>query len=358
MKDSKELSEVKKQLSKRLLTEGLRGGVLKLHATRNLNKAVASARHNVHAVGIGQKIVNGKPTDTKSIRIYVVQKLPTSLIRRRDLLPKEMDGFPTDVIETPPAFVFAGKKRTKRIKGRTVSATCSVNRQEKQRPVVAGISTSHFQVTAGTLSYFCTSSAAGDNPAQKHVFSNNHVFANVNKGKMGDALYQPGAIDGGTNADTFAVLQRFVKIDLGGTVANHVDAALGKLTDGIRTENELCTVGKVTSTALAEELMYVRKHGRTTGYTEGQVTDTFYDVLVGMDHSDPDIVAKFEDQVRIEVVSPFNAFGLGGDSGSLVVDRKKLTAVGLYFAGPENGVYGIANQINRVLEELQIQLIL
>jgi hypothetical protein len=103
--------------------------------------------------------------------------------------------------------------------------------------------------------------------------------------------------------------------------------------------------------------MLVRKHGRTTGYTEGEVTDDAYDALVGMDHNDPSVVALFEDQMRIERTPPYPEFGLGGDSGSLVVRRDGPAAVGLYFAGPQSGVYGIANHIQDVLNELEVQLL-
>ena len=68
---------------------------------------------------------------------------------------------------------------------------------------------------------------------------------------------------------------------------------------------------------------------------------------VGMDHNDPNIVALFQNQMRIARIAPFPAFGLGGDSGSLVVAKEGLHAVGLYFAGPPAGDYGIA--INRHL---------
>ncbi len=101
----------------------------------------------------------------------------------------------------------------------------------------------------------------------------------------------------------------------------------------------------------------LRKHGRTTGYTEGKVTDESYDALVGMDHNNPNIVALFQDQMRIERMSPFPAIGLVGDSGSLVVAKAELHAVGLYFAGPPAGDYGIANHIQNVLNELEVQLL-
>jgi len=60
--------------------------------------------------------------------------------------------------------------------------------------------------------------------------------------------------------------------------------------------------------------------------------------------------------MRIEGNGSTHAFGLGGDSGSLVVSRDSLRAVGLYFAGPDNGVYGLACHINDVLDELEIEL--
>jgi hypothetical protein len=46
--------------------------------------------------------------------------------------------------------------------------------------------------------------------------------------------------------------------------------------------------------------MRVRKHGWTSGLTDGVITDEPYDTLVGMDHSDSSVVAKFTGQMRIE----------------------------------------------------------
>src|SRR5262249_48619170 len=152
--------------------------------------------------------------------------------------------------------------------------------------------------------------------------SNNHVFADVNQGHTGDDLYQAGPADGGTAADAFAALTRFVKIQLGGVTPNRVDAAIGRLRPDVVHQAEGCSIGAVTGTARATEGTQVRKHGRTTGYTEGEVTDESYDALVGMDHEDPDVVALFQGQMRVERTAPHPAIGLGGDSGSLVVSRE------------------------------------
>jgi hypothetical protein len=122
-------------------------------------------------------------------------------------------------------------------------------------------------------------------------------------------------------------------------------------------EPSICSIGRVGAPIAAQEEMRVRKHGRTTGFTEGVISDVSYDPLVGMSHLDPTVVALFEDQIRIEVAQPHLAFALGGDSGSLVVSGPNRRAVGLFFACPPSGSYGVANPIERVLSALDIALV-
>jgi hypothetical protein len=354
MPTQQDLLQAKQTLSASLLRAGLRGGVVGMAVAMTVERVIASAGRNVHAVGIGRKIADGKVTQEQCVRVYVIQKVAESLLPPIYRIPGSVDGIPTDVIESPPAFLTAKRKPKPKA---AAAPACSTNRQQRQRPIVAGISTGHFQITAGTLGYFCRSTKHGDNPDDVFVLSNNHVYANVNQGQPGDDLYQPGPADGGTPADTIAELTRFVPIQLGGTAPNRVDCAIGRLRPDVTRRVEVCSIGQITGMAVATEGMQVRKHGRTSGYTEGEVTDASYDALVGMDHNDPNIVALFQNQMRIERIAPFPAFGLGGDSGSLVVAKEELHAVGLYFAGPPAGDYGIANHIQDVLNELEIQLL-
>ncbi|MEQ1606546.1 MAG: hypothetical protein ABL999_16930 [Pyrinomonadaceae bacterium] len=335
--------------------------------------AAESPMGNVHAVGVGHKIVDG--SEKKCVDIYVVKKLDLSVLAASAVLPTEVNGVPTNVIESPPAFFSASAKtantasKFSKVSNAKVSKAtteeivtaaglaCTDNRQRRQRPAMAGISAGHFRSTAGTISCFCRSTRTGDNPNEIYVLSNNHVFAEVNRGMPGDALLQPGRLDDGGPPDTFAQLSRFIPLRLGGGDENRVDAAIGRLIGGPLPHPEICSIGRIGGIGRATENMMVRKHGRTTGLTGGIVKDTHYDARVGMDHNDPFSIARFVDQIRIEVIAPFPAIGLGGDSGSLVFHGSQQQAVGLYFAGPLNGEYGIANHIDAVLSELAIQLI-
>jgi hypothetical protein len=95
--------------------------------------------------------------------------------------------------------------------------------------------------------------------------------------------------------------------------------------------------------------MKVHKHGRTTGYTQGEVVDISADVNVQYDFG----VARFVDQIVI--VGDSGAFSDSGDSGSLIVDRKTGQATGLLFAGSSS--HTIANPIDDVLSALGVTLL-
>jgi hypothetical protein len=370
MPSKEDILQAKQALSARLLAAGVRNRVMAKRYTTRMREVVAEAGANVHAVGIGRKMVNGQPTDTLAVRIYVIQKVAISALPPRDLLPETLEGIPCDVIESPPAFILQARKRSASVKAApaaasakeestvtVAAASCTDDRKKRQRPFVAGISVAHRDVTAGTIGYFCRSTRQGDDPNDIFILSNNHVLADVNSGLPGDEIFQPGPADGGTSADQIAALHRFVRVRLGGDVPNRVDAAIARVLPNVGHNASICSIGSVTGTERGVEEMRVRKHGRTTGLTDGVITDESVDSLVGMDHSNPDVVALFQGQMRIERDGGSSVFGLGGDSGSPVINKDNRRAVGLYFAGPDNGIYGLANHIGDVLDLLQVELL-
>ena len=198
------------------------------------------------------------------------------------------------------------------------------------RPLRIGTSIGHFKITAGTLGCFVTRRA----DAALLILSNNHVLANENDAKAGDAILQRGTFDGGTRpADVVGKLAGFVRLKKSG--ANLVDAALASINPSLGTNlSAIKGIGTLTGQgpAFLDEGTAVHKLGRTTGVTHGKVTAFELDnLVVGYDIGD----LRFDDQIEIEGAGP-DAFSAGGDSGSLIVDAEGR-GVALLFAGGDQG---------------------
>jgi hypothetical protein len=229
--------------------------------------------------------------------------------------------------------------------------------QQVQRPLLIGCSIGHFAVTAGTLGCFVKlRSGTGG----LFVLSNNHVLANENRGKRGDAIVQAGTLDGGrVPEDVVAQLGDFVRMKKRGS--NLVDCALGELAKGIEADTtKLRGNGKLSGLgdAFLDEGTEVSKLGRTTGLTRGRVTAFELDnVVVGYDIGD----IRFDDQVEIEG-SGEGPFSDGGDSGSLIVGADKRGVALLFAGGDQGGANGqgltYANPLRTVLDALKVDLAL
>ncbi|MCO4098374.1 MAG: hypothetical protein HEQ38_03035 [Gemmatimonas sp.] len=239
-----------------------------------------------------------------------------------------------------------------------VGAVDAYSHRARHRPAPGGVSVAHVNVTAGTLG----SRAIGLTApwTNRHlILSNNHVLANSNAASVNDSIVQPGPADGGRHpGDQIAVLARWVPIAFGGA-ANFVDAAFGwAWHERIRGEQYYLSGGRAayyrTGTApLAASLgMIVGKSGRTTGLTQGRVTQIGVSVNVNYGGGR---VALFRNQIAIQSVNA-NPFSAGGDSGSLIWHwASGLRPVGLLFAG--GGGTTFANPIGAVLAALNIRLL-
>jgi hypothetical protein len=141
-----------------------------------------------------------------------------------------------------------------------------------------------------------------------------------------------------------------------GQIANRVDAAVAVI-EGVTHDLSLPgDVGRVISTGSAQLNTIVCKFGRTTGATEGLVTDLHCTAVVGFDRTDRSRKAMFIDQIRIDRRRPSDVFADAGDSGAVILEQGRGRVVGLYFAGPVDGSYGLANHIVDVTTRLQIEL--
>jgi hypothetical protein len=235
-----------------------------------------------------------------------------------------------------------------------------MDRRLRRRPMVGGISAAHDQVSKTTLGCFCHSERAGE-ADRLYILSCNHAFANLDSGSPGDAILQPSAGDGGAAADRVGGLARSVPIRPG-NMPNRVDAAIAEIAPSVEYRNQICRIGALTGSAPASEGMLVCKHGRTTGYTEGKVTDVSMDSFF-QDYPRLGSVL-FVDQLRIEPTLGYNAppgeaelqgcFAAPGDSGAVIVEKNSRRAVGLHFAGMFG--IGVANPIAEVCRQLEITI--
>ncbi len=311
-------------------------------------------RRNVVACGLGYKISEGQTTSELSLIVSVTHKLPQDQLAPQDLVPKSVEGMVTDVVET----------------GR-IRAQIPENPKGRFRPAQPGVSIGHHDITAGTFGLLVHRNGT------PFILSNNHVLADSNAAQIGDAIYQPGPADGGTAADRIATLAAFMPLDFGDNpsqcnVANTIAAGLNFLArmtgSGHRLQAVQQTAGvNMMDAALAQpdaaDLVMptilgiglptgvggielgqpVQKMGRTTGLTQGYVTQI--SVTVNVDYAGR--TARFTDQVLTSSMSS------PGDSGSGILDMERRV-VGLLFAGSTSVT--IFTPIQRILERFNVQL--
>jgi len=233
----------------------------------------------------------------------------------------------------------------------------------RARPAPLGFSIGHPAITAGSIG-----ARVVDASGNVYVLSNNHVLANSNDATIGDAALQPGPFDGGTDpADRIATLFAFKPIDFSGG-NNTFDAAIAlsnrdslsnatPLDDGYGMPNSAIYGDANGDGTFDDEAallgLNVKKYGRTTKLTHGQITainatvDVCYEVFIFICVKS----ARYVDQL---IITP-GGFSGGGDSGSLIVtDDATSNPVALLFAGSSSQT--IANRIDLVLNYFQVRV--
>jgi len=224
------------------------------------------------------------------------------------------------------------------------------DRQGETRPLVGGTSLSAW-VTEGPWprSY---AGSLGMVTYDNRILSNTHVIAMGSDTDgfldLGTPIIQPGSRDGGTLADRVGELEDYIPIDFGSNGQNYADAAIASIDDGVSAspgeqfgEEANYWIGGWTEVSRGDS---VRKSGRSTGVTTGQVVHT--NASVWVDYGDQS--AYFVDQI---VVSQANwSFAARGDSGS-AVDRDG-EFVGLLFGGSET--HAVISKAEHIISRLGI----
>lgn len=232
-------------------------------------------------------------------------------------------------------------ERFKNFWSQLMHANQKVDRTSLVRPAVPGVSIGHYQGAAGTFGavvYDRINNAP-------FILSNNHVLANISltdrpKAKANDPIVQPANLDGKNKTigklAKYAALNPYPK-------ANVADCALAKPIKAKDIRPQILEIGRIEGVADPVIGMRVKKSGRTTGLTFGEIRAV--DATLKVNYGDG-IILRFENQIVASRMSE------PGDSGSLVVDMKNK-AVGLLFAGSNQST--IINPIEPVLDLLGVK---
>jgi len=222
-------------------------------------------------------------------------------------------------------------------------------------------------LSVGTLGFFLE-----DKNGKQYLVSNNHVIADENNASVGDSIVQPGTLDLTQmelqQMSTITKLRNQLEIgnldtwiDISTSAVNEVDVAIASL-NGDRDESKLSRIGfgseavrfgkpyKLDQNAQIVGDARVYKAGRTTGWTEGEVSAI--GVQVGVEYNAG--VAQFKNQIAIlpssDNTGPFSS---PGDSGSGIWNTEN-ELVGLLFAG--SPARTLANPIDIVRSEITREL--
>jgi hypothetical protein len=312
----------------------------------------------VVGVGIGYKKKDGKTLDELSLVTMVRNKVSTFSLSKEAIIPDELGGVKTDVVEV-------GQLRAMQ----TV--------RDRWRPAVGGVSIGHYKITTGTLGCIVYDSLQHT----PRILSNNHILANGNSCSLGDPILQQGRSDGGIlGRDTLALLTKYIPIkylcsedlkplpdfiirwgiklsDLLNNTQwrefferrshkiNQIDAALAKPLNASLVSEEVYSIGTPDGIQKTSLGMEVQKCGRTTGLTTGTIELIKTTLVVSYGDTQS---ARFENQM---VTTPMCQ---GGDSGSIIFASNSTKAVGLLFAGSTQAT--IFNPIETVINMLGISL--
>jgi len=305
------------------------------------------------AIGVGLKETYGQRSDELAIQFFVETKESCSSVSRDSIIPKFIDGIPTDVRTASTPQFMAG--RTRPTKAEIASAMRNRKARARTRPLVGGLSCANQFVPAGTLGYFCTKN--GDLSNATYLVSNGHVFRGKSQYKKSSAILQASPSDGGSIKDAVADFEKTSALNPAKDARNIADVAIAKLRNGIEYKLEIQNVGSIKGIAKPYPGMKVGKVGRTSGLTQGVVTAIDYETAVPWGVREVRETYQFKGQIRIESGETSEPFAQFGDSGALVFSDSGHAAVGLYFAGATDGSYGLATPIPAVEKVLGIKLL-
>jgi WD40 repeat protein len=213
------------------------------------------------------------------------------------------------------------------------------------RPLKPGLSVSGANGTAGTLGAFVR-----DTQGRLYLLSVTGILGTVDCTQISPdtQVIQPGQHDGGlVPDDVVGYFARCLPLADGVSVANL--AGLARLADGVTFETIIPGIGPIRGIRTPTPGMSVRKLGRTTGLTTGEIQKVGQSFTIAV--SQPDAGPTSMQFVNAVATSRMSD---AGDSGALVVDEEGY-AIGIVVAGSQTT--SLLAPIQDVLDSLGVQLV-
>lgn len=273
--------------------------------------------------GYAYRTRGGKHERTKELclRIHVDRKKPPELCRTHELVPWEIEGIRTDVVE------------------RRYHSTAGTGGADG-RPVQPGRGVGNPKARAGTIGLVVLD--AGE-PA---ILSCQHVLAGP-EAAIGDPILQPAVEAGGKiTDDVVATLTRFLPQGASG------DFAIARITSGRTFDATVLASGaKISRTAPATLGDVLEKVGSTTGLTQG--------IIEGMGDYRVQPGNFLMTGLQIGRLDETRDLSLPGDSGSVWYTRDTHDGVGVHVASGVDDTghaFAIACSLDMALELLGVAL--
>lgn len=284
----------------------------------------------VHAVSIGYKITDNIQTEELAIVIHTVDKKALDELPPDQIIPSEIEGVSTDVVESPPFQILP------LVTDFNEAPADELIEDKKFRPVPGGVEiyTPRETYDSGicTLGMFARSTKEGESPEDIYLLTNAHCLIVPDQQVRQPQSPYP--------QDTIAYSTRIVN-------SEQVDGGIAKMINvSDASPYDILDIGTPTGTydiTIDDIGDPVTKTGRTTGTTEGVIA--YVDVAL----------IDIKNQIIIDSDIPFAA---PGDSGSVVLlmsGEHRHNVVGLLWGGVLN--YAIMSPIQAVMKDLEIDLI-
>lgn len=297
---------------------------------------------DILGIGYGAKLVKGIPSGNRpALRVYVPLKKPERELRKNQLIPRQVNGIPTDVIELGKISVCPGTL-----------------------PLKCGFGVGAAGGGVGTAA--CLVERIGE-PGRRYLLSCAHVLAtNLPSPQKGDLIYYYS-----TNPAQPKKAELIARLDEWTTpgAIDQVDAAIAELIHPETVSAEILRLGRIINPPIDAGFdQFVVKHGYGTGDTMGVVQDLSATVKVKFTTPTTDTIL-FHDELGIhgENIPNQSSFSLPGDSGSMVVDATRRNPVGLIFSEGEKKVINegekkiiqitFAHKIVSVLNRLGVKIL-